>query len=109
MFAGGNLRLTPAPFLDFHLIKMDPFQAKSVIHLAHARRETKKILLKLQRDSDGVIEDLDKSVEDKKNALTELIASIKPMVEAVEHTSKGTSPPAVGQFQGNGSGESGKV
>ena len=75
---------------------MDPFQAKSVTHLAHARRETKKILLKLRRDSDGVIEDLDKSVEDKKTALTEIIASIKPMVdaasikpmvEAVEHTS----------------------
>ena len=47
---------------------MDPFQAKSVTHLAHARRQTKKILLKLQSDSDGVIKDLDKSVEEKGNS-----------------------------------------
>ena len=40
-----------------------------------------------RKRGDLVIEDMDKSLAEKKTALVELIASIKPLIEAVNHTS----------------------
>ena len=67
--------------------KIDPYKAKSCEHLSHIRRETKKILTDYQEKCDLVIEDKEKTFEDKKSSLTDWITSINPLVKEIEHTS----------------------
>ena len=66
---------------------MDLFLAKSASSLAIVRFETKRILSALQQECDLVIENSEKTLEEKRASIADHIASIKPKVEAIEHIS----------------------
>ena len=66
---------------------MDPYNAKSCQHITHVRCETRRILSEFQVKCDTILEDKERTFEDKKSSLTDSIASINSLIEVIEHTS----------------------